>query len=248
MTDGMRKQWMPKFIQTQAAFLSTLYMASSFDDVIHNRDLKSIDTLLLLQDVLDLIGNDVTDPKTCAADSKILPVLLFIIGQVITREQAALGFYMGGLEAMIRRRGGLDQLDALLASMISLVALEVAIFDERQPKAMYLDYCAARQIRTYALVHTIPESPLFCPHGKYVTIGRSRNCNVQARLLLEDAHNVIDILLDPVSSQSSPWITGYGLLIASRSRWKPSATSASLDYIRESLHIPPLNGRYTQRC
>lgn len=192
---GLGRLWIPKCLDHHHTFLSTLYMAAAHDDTIYGREVESLETAALRQDVIHHIGANLTDPEKMVDDSNIIAVSQLILGEVIGRTETSMAFHQNGIEQMIKQRGGLNQLgmNGLLASAVSWAHLATAVLREGTPSPMYVEYCASNSVKRYPLHVTIPESPLYCPHGKFVTIERSKAVKYQPNTLklLNDMRTMI---------------------------------------------------------
>jgi hypothetical protein len=113
--------------------------------------------------------------------------------------EATLHYHVNGLSTMIRERGGMQQLDSVLASMASWLMLEVNIMNEALSAPMYNEYTKAYSIATYPTMAVVPESPLWCPQGDRLTPQRSTGCNKLTLELVEDTRHMIDEFLSRVS-------------------------------------------------
>lgn len=197
-TWGLGRYWIPTCLSYPHTFLSTLCLASAHHDIIHERPVESLATSALRHEIMVLVGRNMLNPDEIVADHNIVAVTQLIIGEVIGREESSLVWHEAGIENMIKKRGGLSQLgmNGYLASAISWVTLASAILREATPRSMYADYCTTRSSKNYHLSATIPESPIYCPHDKYVTIQRSTNCRTPKALnLLKDIRMMIDVFL-----------------------------------------------------
>ncbi|KAI4643210.1 uncharacterized protein J4E79_011372 [Alternaria viburni] len=202
-TEGLGRHWIPECLSYAHTFLSTLYMASAYDDVVHNREIESLETAALRQDVIHFVGGHLTDVEQSVADHNIIAVSQLILGDVISRADLGLRYHQVGIAKMIEQRGGLQTLgvNGQLASAVSWANLATAALQEASPTRMYVDYCEMRALKTYPLIATIPESPLYHPHGRFMTIERSANCNANAQKLLEDVRTMMEDLLDTNNSR-----------------------------------------------
>ncbi|KAF1841006.1 uncharacterized protein K460DRAFT_295719 [Cucurbitaria berberidis CBS 394.84] len=194
-TQGLGRYWIPTCLKYPHTFLSTLCLASAHHDIVRELPVESLVTAALRQEIILLVGGNLRNPDERVADHNIVAVTQLIIGEVIGREEAGLAFHETGIETMINQRGGLNQLgmDGRLASAISWVTLASAILREEKPRAMYADYCTAKSTKAYPITATIPESPIYCPRGKFVTLERSMRCKPQTLELLGDIRMMIDI-------------------------------------------------------
>ncbi|KAF1837567.1 hypothetical protein BDW02DRAFT_118146 [Decorospora gaudefroyi] len=202
-TRGLGKHWIPACLDHPHTFLSTLYMASQHHDVLQRREVESLETAALRQDIIHMVGGNLANPEKSVADHNIIAVSQLILGEVIGRTEASLAFHQAGMENMIRQRGGLKYLgiNGYLASAVSWAHLATAILQETRPRPMYAEYCASRKTKNYSLATTIPESPIYCPHGRYVTIERSIRCTPGTQRLLNDMRMMIEDFL-PETKQS----------------------------------------------
>jgi len=199
MTSGMEEQWIPRSLDYPHTFLGLLYMASSYDDASHQREVETLETAALRQDIIHYVGEYLTDIVEGTADHNIRAVVHLIAGHIIGGTWAGLAYHVNGLTTMIRQRGGLHQLEPVLASMASLLLLEVGIIGEERPVSMFIDYSTSRSGVKYPTTATVPESPLWCPHGHYVTLQRSVHCIPTTLRLVEDVRHMIDGFLNEVS-------------------------------------------------
>jgi hypothetical protein len=179
------------------ATLSTLCITTSYHDVILERQLESVQTIALRQEVIHLVGRNMLDPEARVSDHNIMAVLQLIISEVMGREQSGLVWHENGIENMIKQRGGLDKLgvNGRLASAISWVSLATAVLQEASSRSIYTDYCVANSTRQYRLTAAIPESPVYCPRSAWKTIPRSTKCTPKALELLGDIRMMIDCFL-----------------------------------------------------
>jgi len=199
MTWGMEEQWIPRCLDHPHTFLGLLYMASSYNDILHNREVESLETAALRQDIIHYVAENLTDTLKSVADHNIIAVVQLIAGDVISRSYAGLRFHVNGLTTMIRQRGGLHQLDPVLASMASWLLLEVGIIGEEQPMSMFIEYSTSRTVVDHLSMAVVPESPLWCPNGHYVTLQRSFSCSQTTLELVESTRHMINDFLDEVS-------------------------------------------------
>ncbi|KAH7388754.1 hypothetical protein BKA66DRAFT_414591 [Pyrenochaeta sp. MPI-SDFR-AT-0127] len=197
-TRGLGRYWIPTCLSYPHTFLSTLCLASAHHDIIYERPVESLATSALRHEIMVLVGRNMLNPDEIVADHNIVAVTQLIIGEVIGREESSLVWHEAGIENMIKKRGGLNQLgmNGRLASSISWVTLASAILREAKPRSMYADFCASHSSKKYHLSVTIPESPIYCPHREFVTIQRSPNCKTPEALdLLNDVRMMIDLFL-----------------------------------------------------
>jgi hypothetical protein len=196
-TRALGRYWIPTALSYPHTFLGTLCLATAYHDVIHERQLESVQTIALRQEVIHLVGRNMLDPEARVSDHNIMAIIQLIISEVIGREESGLRWHEDGIESMIKQRGGLDKLgvNGRLASSISWVSLATAVLREERPRSMYAEYCAANSTKQYKPTATIPESPICCPRPAWKTIPKSTKCTPKAQALLEDIKNMTDSML-----------------------------------------------------
>ena len=194
---SLGQHWIPTIVSHPHTFLSTLCLASSHHDIIHEKPMESSATTALRQEIIYLLGQNLVNTKESIADHNIVALTQLISGEIIGREEMGLVWHEAGMETMITQRGGLNQLgvNGHLASTSSWVTLVSAILREAKPRSMYADYCLAHSSKRYPHTLTIPESPIFRPHDRFVTLQRSNKCQPLALKLINDIWMMIDIFL-----------------------------------------------------
>ena len=201
-TYAMGRHWIPTVLSAPHTFLSTLCCASAHLDAICDRNVESVETSSLRQEVIHLISQNMVHPGKKIDDTNLTAVIQLIVSEIIGREEISLKINKAGLETMIFLRGGLNQLgmSGYLASTITWVLLESAILLEERPNAIYSDYATAHSTKKYPVTATIPESPLYRPRPQFETLKRSRYYKKETLDLLEDVHAMIELFLNPTES------------------------------------------------
>ncbi|KAL5393174.1 hypothetical protein DPSP01_000007 [Paraphaeosphaeria sporulosa] len=196
-TKAMGMHWIPTLVKSPHAFLSTLCIASAHYDAIHEREIESVQTLALRQEVMHLISQSLLNPETRGDDYNVVALTQLIASEIIAGEDMTLNFHETGIEAMVRQRGGLGKLgvNGRLATTLSWVSLESAILREATPRPQYVAHASTTSTRSYPNTATIPESPLYCPRSEFETIKRSSRCSPQAMDLLKDMRMMMDLFL-----------------------------------------------------
>lgn len=212
-TLAMGKHWVPTVLGSPHTFLSTLCIASAHLDSILERDVESVETSSLRQEIIHLVGQNLAQPGQGISDLNIISLIQLIASEVIGREEFSLRVNEAGLEQMIILRGGLDQLgvSGYLASTCSWVLLESAILREERPNQMYVDYCAAHLTKSQSIDAILPESPLYHPWTQFETLKKSRYCSQQSLALLDDIQAMMELFLHPqkASRRGSKTLLNY---------------------------------------
>jgi hypothetical protein len=195
----MQEKWIPRCLEYPHTFLGLLYMASAHDDVVHTREIERLETAALRQDVIHHVAGNLTNKENNVADHNIIAVLQLITEGIMNGNEATLHYHVNGLSTMIRERGGLQQLDSVLASMALWLMLEVNIMNEAPSAPMYNEYTKAYSTAIYPTMAVVPESPLWCPQGDRFTLQRSTGCSKLTLKLVEVMRWMIDGFLSTVS-------------------------------------------------
>jgi hypothetical protein len=201
----MGLSWIPALIRSRHAFLSTLCIASAHLDAINNRPTESIQTIALRQEVIHLISQSLLNPHTRIDDFTIIALVQLICSEVVAGNETALHYHEDGMEKMVKQRGGLKELGVggELASVLTSVSFQSAIFRGTQPKPIYLNYCKTLPHHTASRSQPIPESPLFCPRLDFETIKNSTRCAKHTLDLLTAVRDMTDLFLDNGSTIST---------------------------------------------
>ncbi|KAF2652864.1 hypothetical protein K491DRAFT_560157, partial [Lophiostoma macrostomum CBS 122681] len=196
-TRAMGQHWIPTLVKSPHAFLSTLCIASAQLDAVQNRPFESVQTTALRQEVIHLIGQNLLNPESKVDDNNIIALTQLIASEAIGSDDIAIGYHEAGVAAMVKARGGIDQLgvNGRVASTLSWVCLESAILREAKPRPIYSDFCASNSTRAYPNTAIIPESPLFCPREDFRTVERSSRCAPRTLDLLKDIRMMMDLFL-----------------------------------------------------
>ncbi|KAF2686479.1 hypothetical protein K458DRAFT_198548 [Lentithecium fluviatile CBS 122367] len=196
-TKAMGLHWITTLVKSPHAFLSTLCIASAHYDAIQERPIESVQTLALRQEVMHLISKSLVNPQSRIDDYNIAALTQLIVSEMISGQESALNYHESGVGAMIKQRGGLAKLGAngRIASTISWVSLESAIFRETAPDAVYTEYYAPTTTKSYQSTKPLPESPLYCPKGEYDTVKKSTRCTPRTSDLLKDMRMLLDLFL-----------------------------------------------------
>ncbi|KAF1930752.1 uncharacterized protein M421DRAFT_57890, partial [Didymella exigua CBS 183.55] len=198
-TKAMGMHWIPTVLSAPHTFLSTLSCASAHLDAVLERDIESVETSLLRQEVMHLISRGMAHPGQQVNDLNITALIQLIVSEVIGRERISLDIHEGGLERMITVREGLDKLglNGYLASTCSWVLLESAILREQSPRRIFVDYCTSRSTKRYPPSAILPESPLYRPRQQFNTLRNSRYYQKMTLNLLENVNSMTDLFLSP---------------------------------------------------
>ncbi|KAH7559550.1 hypothetical protein BM1_04487 [Bipolaris maydis] len=233
-TRSLGRVWIPKCLDHPHTFLSTLFMASAHDDVIRQRDVESLETAALRQDVVELVVDKIQESTTRTDDANIIAVSQLILGEVISRTEMSLAYHQDGMEKMIKERGGLNELgiNGYLASAVSWAHLAIAVLRETTPSAMYVEYCVNNSTKNYQPNVAAPESPLYCPRGKYVTVEDSRSVAYQPNILklLNDMRTLIEEFLE--ESKDAQWNSNKLTSMTYRITQYPALEQMSRDNVR----------------
>lgn len=203
----MGLSWVPALIRSRHAFLSTLCIASTHLDATNNRPAESIETIALRQEVIHLISRSLLNPNplTRIDDFTIIALVQLICSEIVAGNETHLQYHEDGMEKMVKQRGGLERLGVggELASILTSISFQSAIFRETQPKPIYLDYCKPFPHHATSYSQPIPESPLFCPRLDFGTIKNSTRCAKHTLDLLIAVRDMTTLFLNNGSTIST---------------------------------------------
>lgn len=241
-TKAMGRHWIPTVLSAPHTFLSTLCCASAHLDAILDRPTESVETSLLRQEVIHLIGQNMVHPGREIDELNITATIQLIVSEVIGREEISLDINEAGLEQMIKLRGGLAQLkmNGYLASTCSWVLLESAILREQRPKQMFVDYCASRSATAQDKSAVIPESPICRPRNRFVTLKKSRYYQPRTLELIDEIHSMIDLFLQastPSRRNSRNLLSHYQNITTKYPSVSQIQRPTSEDYKYEAIRI-----------
>ncbi|KAK7536007.1 uncharacterized protein J3D65DRAFT_668459 [Phyllosticta citribraziliensis] len=175
-TKAMARAWLPQMIESRESFLSTLGISTAHQDAIEGRSEPSFMTTLVNTEAIRLINAALTDRWTRIRDSTIMSVCQLLASRVVTADNEELQRHEQGLRELIVERGGLEALGVSgdLASVACAMAYTSAILRESKPDPLFLQHHSERKV--YDNNAVLPESPLFCPRSRFVTLSRSKSC------------------------------------------------------------------------
>ena len=115
---GIVAHWVPTLLKAKHAFLSTICISSSHDDIMmrglqapHQRlRYGSTDGIKVRTEVISMINDALADPKQQAADATIVSVLHLLNSEIMGCDDQTMTIHQQGLHQMIRKRGGLAHL------------------------------------------------------------------------------------------------------------------------------------------
>lgn len=112
--------WIPTLLRARHAFLSTLCISSAHDDIMTRAilppHLQNGDTLenrwKVRNGVIHMINESLSDPEMKIADETIIAVLHVLNSEIMGCNDQSMRLHQTGLTAMVRARGGLENLGA----------------------------------------------------------------------------------------------------------------------------------------
>lgn len=129
-SQGISDHWVPTLLKARHAFLSTVCISSSHDDIMrrgiqapHERTpYQSTDRMKVRGEVIAMINDALQDPQLQTADATIVSVLHLLNSEIMGCDDTVMMIHQQGLHNMVRSRGGLDNLgvDGQLASILTM--------------------------------------------------------------------------------------------------------------------------------
>lgn len=137
-------------------------VSSYYDVMLAKRVADSVQKIALRQETIHCVGCNMLAAETKSANHNIITVAHVICSGLVAREESRLVYLEEGLESMIKLRGGLQRLDAPIASTISWIMLEYAILLEKKPHHIYREHSASRSSAVEDSDRPLPfNSPLY---------------------------------------------------------------------------------------
>lgn len=233
-TVGLGRLWIPTCVERPHTFLSTLFLAATYHDVINWHSVESLETTALRQDVIVMVSEDFTDAQKRIDDHNIIAVSQLIIGEVMARNEKSRDFHEKGMEKMIAQRGIENMgLNGRIASAVSWVHLTSAILRQVAPRPMYHDYIRQYVTKQYSPAAMVPESPLYRPREKFFTLERSFQCNEKTLALIKDMRAMIEHFLQETPGSmrhSATMVTLYRNILKYESVTRLASTNVLRDY------------------
>ncbi|KAK8240167.1 hypothetical protein HDK90DRAFT_508679 [Phyllosticta capitalensis] len=191
-TKAMARAWLPQVIGSRESFLSTLGISTAHQDAIAERAEPSFMSNLVNAEAIRLINAAMADRWTRIRDSTIMSVCQLLASRVVTADNDELKRHEHGLRELIIERGGLDRLGVGgdLASVACAMSYTSAILRESQPDPLFLYYRPEHKVYDNSAV--IPESPLFRPRGRFITLSRSKSCIRPLLSLVQKLHELTE--------------------------------------------------------
>ena len=119
-SESLSMHWIPTILRARHAFLSTLCISSSHDDIMtrallppHLHNGESLERRWKVRSgVIQMINESISDPDMRIADETIIAVLHVLNSEVMGCNDQSMRIHQSGLLAMVRERGGLHKLGA----------------------------------------------------------------------------------------------------------------------------------------
>ncbi|KAF2215067.1 hypothetical protein CERZMDRAFT_8762, partial [Cercospora zeae-maydis SCOH1-5] len=129
-TRGISLHWVPTLLKSRHAFLSTICISASHDDIMmrgqqapHERlPYGSEARLKVRSEVLGLINQALANPETQSTDGTIIAILQVLNSEIMGCDDNIMQIHQNGLHDLVEQRGGLSELglEGQLASIITI--------------------------------------------------------------------------------------------------------------------------------
>ncbi|CAK4031572.1 Hypothetical predicted protein [Lecanosticta acicola] len=181
-SQGLSAHWVPTVLQARHAFLSTICISSSHEDIMRRaeqapherRQHGSHARMQARGEVISLINHAMNDDKARTADTTIIAVLQLLASEIMGCDDQAMRIHQEGLHRMVRHRGGLDNLGVAgqLAPIMTIKMYMISALRETEPHADFVKYAAKMRTRSphSSNLQPIPESPVYFRRSGYHTI------------------------------------------------------------------------------
>ena len=180
---GISQHWIPELLKAKHAFLSTICISASHDDIMmrgqqapHERKpYGSTDRLKVRSEVLGLINQALADPAMQTTDATLMSVLHVLNSEIMGCDDRIMRIHQHGLDDLVKERGGLGKLgiDGQLASILTITMFLISALRETEPDPIYARYARQHRAVSHNTSRQIPESPLYVRPTGYETIKRA---------------------------------------------------------------------------
>lgn len=193
---GIAKSWVPTLLKARHAFLSTICISASHDDIMkralqsprERTPLGSEERMKVRSEVLTLINQALQDPQMQTADVTLVAVLHVLNSEIMGCDDSVMRIHQDGLHNLVRQRGGLDNLgiDGHLASILTITMYMISALRENEPHRDFIKYGAQKRTKPPNNQNQLPESPVYSRPTGYLTVKRAISESGPTFLLLED--------------------------------------------------------------
>ncbi|KXT02756.1 hypothetical protein AC578_5445 [Pseudocercospora eumusae] len=197
---GIAKDWVPTLLKSRHAFLSTICISASHDDIMlralqtpqERAPFGSEQRMKIRSEVLQLINQALADPQMQTADSTLVAVLHVLNSEIMGCDDSIMRIHQEGLHNLVRQRGGLDRLgvDGQLASILTITMYIISALRETEPHADFIKYGSRKRTKPANNQNQLPESPVYCRPAGFLAIKRSISQSSPTYNLLESLRHL----------------------------------------------------------
>ncbi|KXT13771.1 hypothetical protein AC579_6596 [Pseudocercospora musae] len=192
---GIARDWVPTLLKSRHAFLSTICISASHDDIMlrglqtpqERAPFGSEQRMKVRSEVLQLINQALADPQMQTADATLVAVLHVLNSEIMGCDDTIMRIHQEGLHNLVRQRGGLDRLgvDGQLALILTITMYMISALRETEPHADFVKYGSQKRTKPANNQNQLPESPVYCRPAGFLTIKRSISQSSPTYNLLE---------------------------------------------------------------
>ncbi|KAF2688893.1 hypothetical protein K458DRAFT_385057 [Lentithecium fluviatile CBS 122367] len=251
------EKWLPVMLSDPHILLSSTLMATTWLDMHAGVCGESKRTVLLKQEAISYINERLRDSRAME-DSTLAVIIHVLAGEMWSCNEKTLRIHEEGVARLIAHRGGMSQLGGygVVAQVAAAVTSHCDLICEATPLPIFYQW----EPPNFAVdeMVAVPESPLYCPRGEFVTARQDRGCSEITHELLCDmrdltdlfiAHNaafdtVLDVETYPHDAQHGPSLVEYEARLAEFRAKLASLPSAHVlglptthDWVYESCRI-----------
>ncbi|KAM3418384.1 hypothetical protein BST61_g4378 [Cercospora zeina] len=182
-TRGISIHWVPTLLRSRHAFLSTICISASHDDIMmrgqqapHERlPYGSEARLKVRSEVLGLINQALANPETQSNDGTIIAILQVLNSEIMGCDANIMQIHQNGLHDLVKQRGGLSKLglNGQLASIITITMYVIAALRGTQPQVEYVKHASRPRTSVHHASGQIPESPLYTRSTGFESVKRA---------------------------------------------------------------------------
>lgn len=127
---GIAQHWIPQLLKAKHAFLSTICISTSHDDIMmrsiqeprERQRHGSTEQIRIRGEVISMVNQAMVDPKQATADATIVSVLHLLSSEIMGCDDTVMAIHQQGILQMVDKRGGLSRLglDGRLAGILAM--------------------------------------------------------------------------------------------------------------------------------
>lgn len=204
----MSESWVPAQSSERFTFLGALILGTTDLDVHCKIKGDSALTVAIKTEVILLVNEKLSDPKTQYSDLTLMAVMFMFCGEIVSGDANTCDIHEQGITRIVTERGGLRKLGirgtlavCVLVYVPQLTVLRLMLTSGSS--SIFIKHCLQEttapklctnfvplKVRAISYQRGIPESPIYCPRDHFTTVVRSSLCTESIYELLSDMRDL----------------------------------------------------------